>query len=324
MVIPMNARARARLQLAAAVVAAALAPAAGAQEQQEQQEQQGPERVQWPGTLVTVTVPAGFKRTAKGLENDSGALITVGERAAAAHAELAVMFSSPKNLSAGYASQGVTIRSIRQLSVAGAPAPFAIGTQKVRATGAEAAKYLALLKGDKTVLVSFTIPDRSFTEADAEAFVRSIEMAPAPTIDELIAQLPFTFMAVEPFRVTEVRSRTTVTLVAGAEDAGSVDATVVVIGRAAARAEMGQEAQIAVELLQTTPGFRAAVVTSQEPAQFAGGMGYVVRGTVEDRGVVQYVRVVPGGFLMRLIARGKSTNIEAEAEHIAAIAASVD
>jgi len=87
---------------------------------------------------------------------------------------------------------------------------------------------------------------------------------------------------------------------------------------------MGQEAQIAVELLQSTPGFRAAEITSQAPAEFAGGMGYVVRGAVEDRGVVQYLRVVPGGFVMRLVARGKSTNLEAEAEHIAAIAASVD
>lgn len=303
------------MHLAAAVAAAAfaLAPAADAQE-----------RVQWPGTLVTLTIPAGFKRTAKGLEDDAGSVITVGERSAAAHAQLAAMFSSPKSLSAGYASQGVTIRSIRQLSVSGASVPFAIGRQTVRGTGAENMKYLALLKGDKTVLVTFTIVGSGFTEADAEALLRSIEMAPAPTIDELIAELPFTFMAVEPFRVTEVRSRTTVTLVAGAEDASSVDATVVVIGRAAARAEMGQEAQIAVELLQSTPGFRAAEITSQAPAEFAGGMGYVVRGAVEDRGVVQYLRVVPGGFVMRLVARGKSTNVEAEAEHIAAIAASVD
>lgn len=291
----------------------ALAAAAGAQE-----------RVQMPGTAVTLTAPAGFTLKAKGLENDAGSTITVGERSAAAHAELAAMFASPKSLSAAYASQNVTIRSVRPLSVAGASVPFAIGRQTVRGTGAENMKYLALLKGDKTVLVTFTITGGGFTEADAEAVVRSIEMAPAPTIEELIAQLPFTFMAVEPFRVTEVRSRTTVTLVTGAEDASSVDATVVVIGRVAARGEMGQEAQIAVELLQSTPGFRAAAVTSQEPAEFAGGTGYVVRATVEDRGVVQYLRIVPGGFLMRLVARGKSTNVEAEAEHIAAIAASVD
>ena len=74
------------------------------------------------------------------------------------------------------------------------------------------AKYFALLKGDKTVLVTFTIGDRSFTEADAEAVVRSIELTPEPTLEERLAELPFTFRAVEPYRVEEVIPRQAVTL----------------------------------------------------------------------------------------------------------------
>ena len=102
------------------------------------------------------------------------------------------------------------IRGVRQLSTPAGPALFASGTQSTN--GREIVKYLALLKGDKTVLVAFNIADRGFSEADAEAVLRSVEIAPAPTLEERLAGMPFTFEAIEPFRVTNVIPRSTVTL----------------------------------------------------------------------------------------------------------------
>jgi hypothetical protein len=280
------------------------------------------DRVAIRGTLVTLVPPPGFKvsRTARGIENaETGSTITVAERSGEAYAQLAEMFKSPKNLSAGFGQQDVTIRSVRQVAVGDGYVPFAIGTQPRRGAAGELVKYLALLRGDKTTLVTFTIGDRSFTEADAEALIRSIELAPAATTEELLEQLPFTLRVVEPFRVANVNARSAVTLETGEEDG-----PVIVVGRGASRALMGDEARVAVEVLKTTGGFVDAVIGEQGPAPFAGGDGYRVSAVLADRTIVQYLRIVPGGYYLRFVARGETTALQAVETAIAEIAASVE
>lgn len=283
------------------------------------------QRVALPGTSVTLTVPPGFAlaRDGKGLEDSaSGSTIAIAERPAAAYADLAARFSSAKSLSEGYAAQGVTIRAVRQLTVNDSPVTFAVGRQVSQGQPAETLKYLALLKGDKTVLVTFTITDRGFSEADAEAVIRSIALTPAPTPAELLATLSFTFREIEPFRIANVRARAAATLAAGSGTGGS--ATEIVIGRGNSGAAMGEEAQVAVDLLKNTSGLRDAEITRAEPAPFAGGTGYVVQASVGSRTVVQYLRIVPGGGYLRLLARGEAGAIQDAAAAIAAIADSVE
>jgi hypothetical protein len=273
------------------------------------------------GTSVTLTPPPGFSVKGRGLENPAGSTITISERSAEAYAELAATFSSAKNLSTAYAEQGVTIRAVRQIGTPGGQVLFASGAQSFR--GRNTVRYFALLKGDKTVLLSFNLVDRSFSEADAERLVRSISLAAAPTLDEQLAGLSFTFDVVEPFRVVRVQGRNTVTLGAGADGGQSESQAVVVIGRGESQAIMGDEARVAVELLKNTGGFREATVTAQSPTTFAGGAGYVVTAVVADRTVVQYLRIVPGGAYLRFLARGPTTVIEAAEPTITEIAGSV-
>jgi hypothetical protein len=280
------------------------------------------ERVAIRGTLVTLVPPPGFKvsRTARGIENtETGSTITIAERPGEAYAQLAEMFKSPKNLSAGFGQADVTIRSVRQVAVGDAYVPFAIGTQPRRGVGGEFVKYLALLRGDKTTLVTFTIVGRSFTEADAEAFIRSIELAAAPTTEELLERLPFTLRVVEPFRVANVNARTAVTLETSEEDG-----PVIVVGRGASQALMGEEARVAVEVLKTTGGFVDAEIREQGPALFAGGNGYRVSAVLADRTIVQYLRIVPGGYYLRFVARGETSALEAVAAAVEEIAGSVE
>jgi hypothetical protein len=294
-----------------AVAAAAVVPAAFAQ---------GPVTI--GRTSVSLTPPPGFTVTARGFENAAGSEITVSERSAEAYAELAATFSSAKNLTAAYAEQGVSIRAVRQIAAPAGPVLFASGTQSFR--GRNTVRYFALLKGDKTVLLSFNLVDRSFSEADAETLVRSVSLARAPTVDEQLAGLSFTFDIVEPFRVERVQGRNTVTLTSGADGEPSESRPVVVIGRGESRAIMGDEARVAVELLKNTSGFREATVTAQSEAPFAGGTGYVVTAVVGDRTVVQYLRIVPGGAYLRLLARGPTSVIEAALPVITEIASSVE
>jgi hypothetical protein len=87
---------------------------------------------------------------------------------------------------------------------------------------------------------------------------------------------------------------------------------------------MGQESQVAVELLKGTSGYGNAVVTTQAPAPFVGGTGYVVSAAIDNRTVVQYLRVVPGGFYVRMLVRGGTGAIEQLKPVIDEIAASVE
>jgi hypothetical protein len=87
---------------------------------------------------------------------------------------------------------------------------------------------------------------------------------------------------------------------------------------------MGEEARVAVELLKNTAGFREATVTSERPVTFAGGDGYAVTAVVDGRTVMQYLRIVPGGSYLRLLARGPSAAIEETEATIMAIADSVE
>jgi hypothetical protein len=281
------------------------------------------ERIAISGTSVTLTAPAGFTPARSGVENEAtGSTITISETSAAAYAELAERFSSAKNLTAGYAAQGTTIRGVRRIRVGDTDVPFATGRQSK--DGKELVKYLALLKGDKTVLVMFTIADRAFTEADAEAVVRSIELTPGPTLEQQLAELPFSFRVVEPFSVKEVIPRQAVTLEIAGGEGGSNDPLVVVIGRGRSQALMGDEPRVAMELLTRTGGFRDVLISSQEPAAFAGGDGYVIKGVVENRGVVQYLRIVAGGAYLRFLARGETSAMQGAEAVITEIAQSVE
>ena len=281
------------------------------------------ERVAISGTSVTLTAPPGFAPARSGVENKTtGSTVTISETSAAAYAELATRFSSAKSLTAGYAAQGTTIRGVRRIRVGDADVPFATGRQAD--DGKEFAKYFALLKGDKTVLVTFTIADRAFTEADAEAVVRSIVLTPGPTLEQQLADLPFSFRTVEPFSVADVVPRQAVTLEIAGGEGGSDDPLVIVIGRGRSQALMGDEGRVAMELLTRTGGFRDVLISSQGPAAFAGGDGYVITGVVDNRTVVQYLRIVAGGAYLRFMARGETSAMQGTEAVITEIAQSVE
>ena len=295
---------------AGALAAAALSLIAQAGAQQE--------RLPIRGTSVSLIPPPGFaaSRTERGIENAAtGTTITISEAAAEAYPGLAERFKSPKSMTEGYADQNITIRSVRSVD---GKIPFAIGRQTKN--GKDVTRYLALLKGDKTVLVSFSIPDRTFTEADAEAVLRSIELTPEPTLEERLSELPFIFSAVQPYAVKDVINRQAVNL----EVAGDRAQPTITIGYGRSQALMGEEARVAVELVKNTGGYREAQITSQEPATFAGGSGYRIVAVIEDRTAVQYLRIVSGGGYIRLFARGTTSAMQNAEAVIAEIASTVE
>jgi hypothetical protein len=278
-----------------------------------------------PGTSVAMTAPAGFtvSHDFTGLENtETGSSILIAELPAEAYTELAELFTHADDLVARFAPQGVRITGTRELAVDGARVPFAVGRQL--AQGVEFAKYVAMFKGENTVLITFSIADSGgFSESDAEAAVRSVTLTHAPTIDEKLALQPFTFHAIAPFRVSDVLAGNAVVLTTfdGADPSGTKP--VLVLTQAPTTARPGDESKFAEQLLRRMSDFADARIEEQGPTTFAGGRGHFIAAVFEARTVQQYLRVLPDGSYLRLVSRGETDAMESVAAAIIEVANSV-
>ncbi len=282
--------------------------------------------VRIPGTTVALTPPPGFRvaRGFPGLEDPAaGSTITVAEYPPERYAEVASVFSSPKTASTRYASEGVRITRIEPIAVGKSQVPLAIGSQE--RNGKELTKYITVLGGGeaKAVLVTFNLSAaKPLSRSDVEAVVRSIEIARLPTLDEKLAQLSFKFKAVEPFRVSDVPDRVTVNLATF----DGVDATglkpVASIRRLSTTALPTESAKLAEQVLRMMAA--SAQITERMPVAFAGGQGYYLTAVGGDRTIMQFLRVLPGGTFIQLVAVGDSMAMTDAAEAVKELAASVD
>ena len=262
-----------------------------------------------PGTSVSLEPPAGFMvaENFAGLENTaSGSSITINELPPEAYAEISTVFSSSESAREGLLRQGIMIDQHSLVTVGQDQVPLLRGTQLTAA--GEFTKYLTLLKGETTVLVTFNIVDPAqISQEVVEATIASISLAEAPTIDERIEQLSFSFQTVEPFRIADILggSSALLTTFEGTDPSGR--APVVIIARGQ-NVIYGQDAaDISDELLRGTQGFSLAEIVRQEAVEFSGGSGYLIEADLDGLTVLQYVHVPENGRYIRLLATGQHT-----------------
>jgi hypothetical protein len=285
--------------------------------------------VRIPRTTITVTPPPGFTvaRTFSGLENAAtGSKITLVENPPEARAELVAVFASPKTIATRYASQGIRVRGIEQVSVDEGQIPLAIGGKAEN--GKEVVTYITTMGGrpetnTMAVLITFSIaPMDTLTRADVEATLRSIKLARVPTLEEKVARLTFTFDVVAPFRISNLQDASAV--LTSSEGARSAEKTpAIVINRALTRSPPGEIAELSDALMRSVAGFREAQPTEQMPATFAGGQGYFLSATSDDLTLLQLIRVLPGGRYVRFVARGETGALESARDAVMEIAQSV-
>jgi hypothetical protein len=282
--------------------------------------------VQIPGTTVAMNVPMGFRiaRSFRGLEDPaSGSTITIAEYPPEGYAEVAAVFASPKTASTRYASEGARIMQIEPIAVEGGQVPLAVGSQEKN--GKEQAKYITVLGGgaSNAVLVTFNIaPTSPLGRSDVEALVRSIRVARLPTLEEKLAQLSFTFEAAAPFRVADVPDGFTANLATfdGTDPTG--EKPVASIRRLRTTALPSESARMAKQLLTTMAA--GAQITAEMPAMFAGGQGYYLTAAAGNRTIQQFLRVLPGGTLIQLVAVGETNAMSEATDAVQQLAASVD
>jgi hypothetical protein len=281
-----------------------------------------------PGTLVALAPPKGFTlaRTFSGFENArGGSSITVEEMQPNAAADIVAAFSSPKGVTTRFASQGVRITRIDRVALESGDAPLAVGEQSFK--GSEFVKYMTLLggrDGQNTVLITFNLSAATpLRQSDIEAVVRSVAIGRPPSLSEKLAQVPFKFEPAPPFHTADAMPGTAVILATldGVDPAGKKP--LIVIGKVPTSASPAENEQVNEREMRSVPGFREAPVTERRNMPFAGGTGSFISAAANGRTVIQIVRVLPGGSLMRLLATGDTPAIEGARQAILDIASSV-
>jgi hypothetical protein len=282
-----------------------------------------------PGTHVALAPPQGFTlaKTFSGFENKrGGSSITVEEMQPNAAADITAAFSSPKSVTTRFASQGVRVTRIDRVALESGDAPLAVGEQSFK--GSEFVKYLTLLgghDGKDTVLITFNLSAATpLRQSDVEAVVRSVAISRAPSLSDKLVQMPFTFKPAPPFHTADAMPGTAVILATldGVDPQGKKP--LIVIGKVPTSASPAENEQVNEREMRTVPGFREAPVTERRNTPFAGGTGNFIMAAVNGRTVMQFVRVLPGGSMLRMLVTGDTPTIEGARQAILDIASSVE
>ena len=282
--------------------------------------------VQIPNTSVTLAAPQGFRiaRSFPGLENTmTASTIQIAEYPPAKYAETVAVFASPKTASTRYAGEGVRFTRIEPVAVEGGSVQLAIG-QQVK-NGKELQKYITVFGGGdaNAVLVTFTIgAPQALSRSDVETVVRSIKVKRLATLEETLARLPFVFTAEPPFRFTTSPDGNTAMLSTfdGADATGLKP--IAVITRGGTGALPSESAKTAEQNLKAMAA--NAVIKERAVMPFAGGQGAYVSAVVENRTVLLFLRVLPGGSYLQLLAVGETMQMDDAREAVKQLAGTVD
>ncbi|BAT59874.1 hypothetical protein GJW-30_1_02409 [Variibacter gotjawalensis] len=271
------------------------------------------QRITIPGTTVTLAAPPSFKLSDQfsGLYDEARkASVLIVEFPPVAYDQISTLFKDLETVKANFARQQVAIESLETIDTPAGKVPFAGGTQAVG--GMTFDKWVALYKGEKTVLMTVQAPQSEKLGADnVKAMLQSVALGAAPKISEKIATLPFAINIAEPYRAVDTIGGLGLLLTVGPLDTDPNDTqpNVIVVYQASAPIDFGNLDNASEQLLKHTRGYQAAQITSKSEMPFAGVRGYVVRGTNTNAGgaqrhFVHYLGVSPTNSYIRLVAAG--------------------
>uniref|UniRef100_A0A9E8A084 DUF1795 domain-containing protein n=1 Tax=Bosea sp. NBC_00436 TaxID=2969620 RepID=A0A9E8A084_9HYPH len=292
---------------------------------------QAQERKAITGTTVSLVPLAGFTpaTTFAGLENASTkASLLVVELPPVAHDQLAPLFGDIDKAKANFARQKITVDDIETIETGAGPVPLITGSQVANGTSYD--KWMVLLKGEKTVMITVQSPDGADLDPDdIVAMLKTVSLGAPPSMAEKLKALPFAVAAAEPFRIIDTLGGSGVLMTSGPLDAdpSGTQPIIVVAYQLSApvpadKLEAGAEA-----LLKQTKNLETAAITTRERVPFAGGSGILLAGTATDRGTekrfAQYMAIGADGRFVRLIAIAPASAYDGVKAGIEKIAASI-
>jgi hypothetical protein len=275
-----------------------------------------------PGTSVSMEAPPGFTVSEgfSGLENaESEATIMITEFPAKGYEEMLPLFQEGNKKF----SEFMTINGRKTLMVEGRSVPLIFGRQTSQ--GAAVKKYLALLRGEVTVLVTFNIFDeKALADKGVEATIMSIRLSKAAKLEEKLDELPFSFAEVAPFRAKTVIAGSGVSLTTFEETDPTGLLPLVIIAFAGDSVKTADPSLIAVASLRSIEDFNQAEIRISEPKKFAGAVGHYLEAVAGNRTIVQFITILPNQRYIRLVAYGETEAFKKVLPAVLEIAESVE
>lgn len=259
------------------------------------------------GTTVSIAPPEGFV-PAPGFSGFAGqdgiSSLMVTELPIEAYDKVAAMFANTETARTALAPRGITVTTLEQVPSAAGSIPLISGTQNVN--GQVFKKWLTVLKGDKTVLLTLQAPENGKLDAaEVKRSLATLSLGKEPPLADKVASLPFTITAMAPFRFVNTIAGSAVIMTAGPRDVDPEGAQplIVVASQVSAPIPPDQRKGIAVALLETAPGLQNAKVDAETSVRFAGAEGLLLTGTATDgRTFSQYLAFGSEGRFLRLLS----------------------
>lgn len=283
------------------------------------------------GTTVSLVPLAGFTPSATfaGLESASTkASLLVVELPPQAHDQLAPLFGDIDKAKANFARQNITVDDIESIETGAGPAPLITGSQEANGTSYD--KWIVLLKGEKTVMITVQSPDGADLDPDdIVTMLKSVSLGPPPSMADKLKALPFTVAAAEPFRILDTLGGSGVLMTAGPLDVdpSGTQPIIVVAYQLSAPIPADKLEASAEALLKQTKNLEAATIAKRERVTFAGSPGVLLTGTATDRGTekrfAQYMATGVDGRFVRLVAIAPASAYEGVKAGIEKVAAGI-
>lgn len=289
---------------------------------------QAPAVQQVPGTTVSMAPPAGLSLATEfsGFRDQDGtASILISELPPEAYPQISAVFGDLDSARQAFATRGVAVNAVKRIERPSGIVLLLTGTQT--AGDLTIAKWIAVLKGEKTVLITFQAAAGSkLTDASVLSAIESIALSRVPTLAEKVAKLPFTIVAAPPFRIVDTLGGAAVILAAGDLDVDPEGKQPLIVAAVemAGPAGGGSLAQIARALLGQTQNLKGAVVETEKAIRFAQADGVVLSGKTGDgRQFSQFLAIGPQNRWARLLAFVPPSRVDDTRAAIETIAQSI-
>lgn len=293
---------------------------------------QAQDRTAISGTTVSLAPQKGFVPSAKfaGLENvEAKASVLVVELPPEAHPQLSTLFTNLEMAKTNFAKQNIVIDEAEDIETAGGKGRILTGQQNVAGTTFD--KWIVLLKGAKTVMITVQAPEDSDLDGDdVVAMLKTVSLGAEPTLDQKLSALPFRVRAAEPFRVVDTFGGLGVLMTSGPlnADPKGQQPMLIVSYQTGGQVAAGQLAAVGEKLLSTTRGFEKAEVTKRYTVAFAGSKdGAMLSGTITEgsarKRFAQYMGLGADGRFVRLIVSADEASYPSLEPAIKAIADSI-
>lgn len=290
------------------------------------------ERTAISGTTVSLTPLKGFSPSAKfaGLENvEAKASVLVVELPPEAHPQLSALFGNIETAKSNFAKQNITIDEAEDIDTAAGKGRILTGQQALGAATFD--KWIVLLKGAKTVMITVQAPDDSDLDGDdVVAMLKTVSLGAEPTLEQKLSALPFRVRATDPFRVVDTFGGLGVLMTSGPlnVDPKGTQPMLIVSYQTGGQVAAGQLAAVGEKLLSTTRGFEKAEITKRDTIAFAGDTngamlsGKTTEGSVTKR-FAQYIGLGSDGRFVRMIVSADEATYPSLEPAIKAVADSI-